>query len=139
MTDISSAAPSPDASADVVGFTPGPWEADLLSFGDSYPIRCPKRPNRPHTVARVLKQGSAIHSEPRANARLIAAAPELYAALERIAGPGLSGWGKDDTSTSGDGHQRCREIARAALAKAHPAGDPSTGRLDSPKSPESTQ
>lgn len=58
----------------------------------------------------VLVIGSEAVLEVRANAHLVAAAPELLAALERIYAYSFAG--------AEDGYDSIREQARAALAKA---------------------
>lgn len=78
--------------------TPGPWEChpDDLAEGLYW----------------VLPEATTV-AEDEANARLIAAAPEMKEALEAIRDLGSDG------EHSGDRHARCRDIARRALAKAN--------------------
>lgn len=80
--------------------TPGPWE---VSMGEDV------RAENGRWVAKMYSQGSIsdaarIVAESEANARLIAAAPELLAALKGMLDP--------------DGYTPVLAIARAAIAKA---------------------
>jgi len=81
--------------------TPGPW----TSTKDS-----PHQIMQSGTYARIAKVcGYAPPTEDRANARLIAAAPDLLAALENLV----------ETHDDGEAmHVEFWNIARAALAKA---------------------
>jgi hypothetical protein len=91
--------------------TPGPWQLDkhartILSSGWlTYPAKkaiCTVRPY-PRTAE--------ANQEGKANARLIAAAPEMLAAL-KWASDYLSGWPRDDLQ------RHCRQAVQAAIAKA---------------------
>lgn len=62
-------------------FTPGPWEAALVA--DSYEQRSVYGPNNEHIT--YVVNGSAIPGRTTANARLIAAAPDLLEALRPFA------------------------------------------------------
>jgi hypothetical protein len=70
------------------GHTPGPWELDQYPDVDGYKIRGGKTAFRsgPRVLAIVKDQGSAPLYESQANARLIAAAPDLLEALKKIYG-----------------------------------------------------
>lgn len=60
-------------------FTPGPWETDPTGrYYEGHVIR-----HNGMVVCRVLDLGFESHGNREANARLIAASPELFAALER--------------------------------------------------------
>lgn len=90
-----------------VGWTAGPWRVEYN--GEILGPRCgsssPIIATMPVWWAKLRGQGHASQELQEANARLIAAAPELYAACEKI----LS----DPYTTC-----CCAEIVRAALAKA---------------------
>jgi hypothetical protein len=69
-------------------FTPGPWEAILIEEG-LFHIHSPKGGRHNPVPVAVLDHHRDGHEETRtvrttANARLIAAAPELYEALKEI-------------------------------------------------------
>ena len=96
--------------------TPGPWSLAAAAGERQYRIEGYGNPSG--TVAIVLARvGSATGL---ADARLIAAAPELLAALENIAA------GLADTKSTPNRRmtritkQQAHEIARAALAKVSP-------------------
>lgn len=92
--------------------TPGPWLRDRESGFD-----CDVRAANGRKIASVnvqnqpkSKEGWALRKkENEANARLIAAAPELLEALQEIADCGAEAWGED---------RPCVRIARDAIAKA---------------------
>lgn len=68
-----------------VNHTPGPWEIARSSQGYPYQIRAPKGhagPGGIRDVTRWAAIGLPSSAEGEANARLIAAAPELLAALQ---------------------------------------------------------
>ena len=84
--------------------TPGPWQ---VGHFDSNMICDSDGANRGCApIARV--EGTA--AERRANARLIAAAPELLEALRGLLDPA--------TNEDGEWYRQAREAARAAIAKA---------------------
>lgn len=93
----------------MVGHTPGPWrvgDAGGTVFG-------PKGTGSfPEVVATVM----TTHGRKKANARLIAAAPDLLEALEKITQHAFD----DDTSVQDilTDFESMRDIARAAIAKA---------------------
>lgn len=104
--------------------TPGPWrvERSLDGRSDGYirPVNGHVEPGAvaPVAVARVV--GSRGRGETEANARLIAAAPELLAALEELVawqnGPPLS------TPKYEDGWGNAMRAAAAAIQKASGGG-----------------
>lgn len=114
--------------------TPGPWEVVQFAVNGPESIVGPRGENgrimiaevEPHTAShrhRLTKPGAAAHS----NARLIAAAPNLLAALQAIAkrGPETQPiereWnGMEDAYSAGSemSDWELAEIARAAIAKA---------------------
>jgi hypothetical protein len=64
--------------------TPGPWEVHygtIVEVGNRYSLRCLES----HEMTDDGKFSSALFDETRANARLIAAAPELLEALADLA------------------------------------------------------
>lgn len=89
--------------------TPGPWYRNINA---KYPVFAGEAPKHVH-IASILK--GAPESEREANLRLIAAAPELLAALEQLerysAGDDLSPYSPDDINYA-------RSAARAAITKA---------------------
>lgn len=103
--------------------TPGPWSTDLTDkeyFNEQQPLitaangRC---------VAEVLDLGMRHDEESVANGRLIAAAPELLAALQMITPlthyPTCSGLNFLTNSSECEEHCTCGSaLARAAIAKA---------------------
>lgn len=115
--------PSPSSSPSAPSHTPGPWVA---SFGDLVRVSAAGPDGWGRTVVicgvhRIGKHlGAERHAEVEANARLIAAAPDLHAPLAGLIrlidenptaelGEILKAW-----SVAGDGEA----AARAALAKA---------------------
>lgn len=98
--------------------TPGPWELqDPMGNEELWVVEQGRQPYNWRCIATVTIVGGEIGditpTEGSANARLIAAAPDLLAALEEIAegdgcncrvGPGCD-W-------------KCKDIAHAAIAKA---------------------
>jgi len=67
-------------------WTKGPWEAEMFPTTQGYPIRGGTMPLRKgdRVLAVAMDQGSAPAGESKANARLIAAAPDLYEALAAL-------------------------------------------------------
>lgn len=100
------------------GHTPGPWEyidgskTASMQFGPVCVIRGSGK-----QIASFSWQSPSVNfpskDESQANARLIAAAPELLEALERILEVRVNGW---DNIWAGS--NRCQDIARTALSKA---------------------
>lgn len=105
-------------------YTPGPWRLLPEEPGKLH-IRVRGPLGRRHRVANVLSYGDLDLEETRANARLIAAAPELYEALaelvrlkalhDKVIGDG-DAFNKHEAAE----YERCKPIAwakaRAALA-----------------------
>ena len=89
-------------------FTPGPW--GVWTVGGKLTVT--DNANVNHLAYVVKEQPTAL-----ANAHLIAAAPDMFAALEDM----LSGWDyirMEHGDLPGVGWDRCEDAARAALAKA---------------------
>jgi hypothetical protein len=92
--------------------TPGPWG-------------CIDTSNHAHDYRLIKPDGSPLplhveandHSEQRANARLIAAAPDLLEALQEITSDYADRFDLDDPSTN-PGIKSSIEQARAAISKA---------------------
>lgn len=91
-------------------FTPGPWSVGRRDMGDGKLGRYID-PKRGQPVARVLcdPRKAAVND---ANADLLAASPEMYAALEE------SVWALSGESYDPDRFEKAIVTARAALAKA---------------------
>lgn len=106
-------------TSEVVGFTPGPWSA--VQFGDEHIVlgrptwQCKWHGQEGRWEVAVCDSMMADEypSEAKANARLIAAAPELYAALAL----GLEYWAHRQQRYK-NRHPAWVVAARAALAKA---------------------
>jgi hypothetical protein len=94
--------------------TPGPWKADDKGKAVFIPLRAHHCEQLGIQVGFVSWEDD---KESLANARLIAAAPELLEALKRIAKIGNQPYGTDYEEID-----EAREIARAAIAKAE--GEP---------------
>ena len=90
-------------------WTPGPWQlTDLGDYGDFDGLSRVILGDDMRFAA--VHAGGPNHEENDANARLIAAAPDMAEALRRI---------EEGCSFPEDNVQRaCRDVARAALAKA---------------------
>lgn len=107
---------TPGAVPEVSGHTPGPWEVDRYPDGRAL-VFCAKFENSHYgdwiaDISGIADGGS----KQKANARLIAAAPELLEALEAcVTQLLLHGW-----NDPADGLKSCAALvkARAALAKA---------------------
>lgn len=91
------------------GFTPGPWVVERAD--DAYCIA-----NVGNLVI-IPEGGNVKHDNAEADARLIAAAPELLDALEDIANDYAERFDMDSQSTN-PGMKVVVENARAAIAKA---------------------
>jgi hypothetical protein len=101
--------------------TPGPWK--VVPFSDpskTIPhIMATSQSQTGHPIEIAVLWASAVDSpeECIANARLIAAAPDLLAAMKDM----LSGWRyirRNHGDLYGVGWDRCENSARAAIAKA---------------------
>ena len=86
-------------------WTPGPWRASATRE-----VFSPSK----RTVCRAHLDGERC-TEALANAHLIAAAPDMYEALERLAGMKP---GRANAATAQDLYLTVRAIAESALAKA---------------------
>ena len=99
--------------------TPGPWRSDLVTCASGRSIRTIAAPSHRICDVRVYDARDA------ANVRLMAAAPELLAALERanrlLAELTFTAWIKGDDAAAVDVRQRIKaahEQAAAAIARA---------------------
>ena len=90
--------------------TPGPWQADAIGSDGSFEIWSTR--DMPHNEWIICSRNGIEHRAPesRANAKLIAAAPDLLAALKEIA--------EGYRAPSPTPIQDIKEIARNAIAKA---------------------
>jgi hypothetical protein len=61
------------------GFTPGPWSVGVVRFAGRTQLVCAYGKGFVCEVESPVRDGEFSHEEREANARLIAAAPELYA------------------------------------------------------------
>lgn len=98
-------------------FTPGPWQYRPNRFDDWGTVRAGEdficQAKHPHYAEEVLAEHRRLETDPwEANARLIAAAPDLYEALYRIVDSVARCESGDVCQTSDF------DDARAALAKA---------------------
>lgn len=101
--------------------TPGPWEARPRGIGAGYGVYTVGA--RPSAGAICRIAGSEVKPA-EANARLVAAAPELLATLKVLAA-WIDGcdWSGCNESTAG-GVREDLETARAVIAKAEGIGEP---------------
>lgn len=101
------------AQTEVAKHTPGPWHLEAsgpVSGKFTLPVFAEVRPGQRWSVA----HANGVDGEARANARLIAAAPELLVALRAMLGI-------DNPAAPDAGHVdyvRAVSLARAAIAKA---------------------
>lgn len=102
------------SGASLAAHTPGPWRADGNTNGNFYGVSAVREGFRgsPVVVWRGIARPSS--AEGRANAHLIAAAPELLATLAELTE--AVDFGSDSSAT----HQALLDRARAAIAKASP-------------------
>ena len=89
--------------------TPGPWETDDIKSCDGHRYVLAGNHEEAQVIARITLRTfvGPTQSESEANARLIAAAPELLESLRLFVG-------ENKTHTEGER----MEVARAAIAKA---------------------
>lgn len=88
--------------------TPGPWEAGEVGNGDKFHVYCNDATGQ--AVAQCDQKFTFFTTEERlANVRLIAAAPEMLAALQKIVA---------NAALVGGNPSQDYDLARAALAKA---------------------
>lgn len=104
-------------------FTPGPWEASQVDIYDEDPRRwsvlAGGGQNEATYFIATIENGlpGEIMATEEANARLIAAAPEMYAALEMFL-DAQSDYETNAPDIAARKHEAALELARAALAKA---------------------
>ncbi|WP_436875846.1 hypothetical protein [Siccibacter turicensis] len=99
--------------------TPGPWKLLREEVDKSYIRIRGTKPGERFAVANVLTPvyddaGERELKETRANAQLIAAAPELLESLQNV----LSAWVDEDMADITDAEDNSLIKARAAIAKA---------------------
>ena len=98
--------------------TPGPWELDELSLrGNSYTAISGEDWIELATVVTRMKSSDEYSPEGLANARLIAAAPELLEALQYLMSQTIEMDEKYGVALS-EGEHEAALLARAAIAKA---------------------
>jgi len=100
------------APATQTAHTPGPWR--VTEYGGEIAIHAEDNTK----VALPEKWFASDRVEAAANAHLIAAAPELLAALESIAAGSVQDTGENGMGTVNIDRETMQLIARAALAKA---------------------
>ena len=71
----------------VTQHTPGPWRWDKIVSDNGAPLIVGKRRDGERDVAIVLYSGGSDDPDVHANARLIAAAPDLLKALQMMVSP----------------------------------------------------
>jgi len=92
--------------------TPGPWETDTSAVSSTdIPVCGRTKSGNPRWVARVYGEGtlSRVTDERNANARLIAAAPELLGACHAVLD-----WAKAPGNHGGNPY--CKDFVKAAEA-----------------------
>lgn len=92
--------------ADTVKHTPGPWHVDPKAPEESFFEDVSILRHDGLAVAVAVHNGDVLPPEPEANARLIAAAPDLLAVAQKV----VNNWG--------DLHHKDLMQLRAAIAKA---------------------
>jgi hypothetical protein len=110
--------------AETVKHTPGPWHVDPKSPEESFFEDVNVLRHDGLAVAVCVQNGDILPPEPEANARLIAAAPDLLVALADL----LHSYSEPDRRLCCDGRdcgcmgatvqQQAEHYARAAIAKA---------------------
>ena len=102
--------------------TPGPWSVNDINPSDIYGYERGTKRGRFVATAVNFGSGNCCHTEEdRANAHLIAAAPELLAALEKaLLGlmAATSAANREGNETAVEVYREIGDIACAALAKA---------------------
>ncbi|WP_431490931.1 hypothetical protein [Paraburkholderia fungorum] len=105
--------------------SPGPWSFEAICFDQKIGIKGGVTAHgRPYTIAHVNRPGSAYADQDKANARLIAAAPDLVAALQAILGADTQTMHVGYDSSSGGGAYVYADVIRTddeAFAKARTA------------------
>ncbi len=100
--------------------TPGPWHVCTNKAGYPYQIRASfadeDKPGGLVDITRWASLSMPSSAEGQANARLIAAAPDMLAALKQIAGA-LDDWASIPPPRDNTGEERALVVA-AALARA---------------------
>lgn len=112
--------------------TPGPWTAGRYSNYAGWAVSAPERGCIAERWYKSAEHVEAIYDdgEMEANARLIAAAPDLLATLEEIA-KGEGPFNRDPLEHASNVIEHAQQIAREAIEKA--TGDPETVSPPEPK------
>jgi len=103
-------------------YTPGPWEIGSYledPFGNDYVVKTIYQvtPQRTRYICDLLGGANPkIKKEVEANARLIAASPDLLATLEKVAN--CSRYPMNEPENMAHALNTLRELARSAIAKA---------------------
>lgn len=90
-------------------YTPGPWQAHPMEMNYGLPYT-PVAANT--LLAKVYSEAFGDHAQSEANARLIAAAPDLLEALKAV----VNDWVAPDDLPFEDGEMPALDAARAAIA-----------------------
>jgi hypothetical protein len=102
--------------------TPGPWQVGTPGYGEPGYIYCDNALGSAVAITYGLPLALSVFSraEEEANARLIAAAPDLLEALKAVTPPhrALGCWCSYSRDTEGYGHEDGCKLARAAIAAA---------------------
>jgi hypothetical protein len=108
-------------------FTPGPWHADADTRpGWEWNWHIMEGPDSPNRVC-FMANTSPDMEKAEANARLIAAAPDMFEALESL----NAHWnGEGDYDNSPDDEERLQQKVTAALAKARGDTQSISGECD---------
>ena len=100
-------------------WTPGPWEVCDLSIRDGVPVHEITSLHDSCWIAQVQDHRNCSGTLPgSANAHLIAAAPELYEALEALVPFAIGSWHIEPIDGAFEGAMQRVKSARAALRKA---------------------
>lgn len=94
-----------------VQHTPGPWKAYPIEMNHGLPYT-PVAANT--LLAKVYSEAFGDYEQSEANARLVAAAPDLLEALRRV----VNDWVAPDGLPFEDGEMPALDAARAAISKA---------------------
>ena len=100
-------------------YTPGPWQMEVIKGGAFGTFLCITRGRGTDAILQIHWHNRPINEEDRANARLIAAAPELLTACKLLDSAYEAG--EESGSVSWEDLDNAWEHARMAIAKANAA------------------